>query len=157
MARFDIACALLQPLVSSLTAPVTRSHKINDQDHSGSQEGAALLQENIPRYFAKSGPVDADPRKTKKDGGGKRNWGRSGDEVHDYGYNFTNTRRHSNSSTQGIADFTTKFEAIEPEPVFEENLHGPLDTAPVNEEMVTKVDSINSNNTEGSEELLNAP
>ncbi|OOF97653.1 hypothetical protein ASPCADRAFT_37378, partial [Aspergillus carbonarius ITEM 5010] len=100
--------------------------------------------EHLPRYFAKSGPVDADPRKTKKDGGGKRNWGRSGDEVQDYGYNFTNTRRHSNSSAQGIADFTTKFEAIEPEPVFEENLHGPLDASPMNEELVTKVDSINS-------------
>ncbi|RAL05675.1 uncharacterized protein BO80DRAFT_77819 [Aspergillus ibericus CBS 121593] len=53
---------------------MTRSHKVNDQDHSGSQEGAALLQEHLPRFFAKSGPVDADPRKTKKDGGGKRNW-----------------------------------------------------------------------------------
>lgn len=50
--------------------------------------------------------------------------GRSGDEVQDYEYNFTNVRRHSNSSGQGLADFKTKFETIEPEPVFEEELHG---------------------------------
>lgn len=50
--------------------------------------------------------------------------GRSGDEVQDYEYNFTNARRHSNSSSQGLADFKTKFETIEPEPVFEEELHG---------------------------------
>ncbi|KAE8376469.1 hypothetical protein BDV26DRAFT_265363 [Aspergillus bertholletiae] len=101
---------------------MTRSHKVNDRDHSVLNDGIAVPQEHLPRYFAKSGPTDADPRKTKKDGGGKRNWGRSGDEVHDYEYTFTNARRHSNSSTQGIADFKTKFETIEPEPVFEENL-----------------------------------
>lgn len=82
--------------------------------------------------------------------------GRSGDEVQDYGYNFTNTRRHSNSSAQGIADFTTKFEAIEPEPVFEENLHGPLDASPMNEELVTKVDSINSANTEEGTQAISS-
>ncbi|KAE8132270.1 hypothetical protein BDV38DRAFT_275205 [Aspergillus pseudotamarii] len=103
---------------------VTRSHKLNDRDHCVLHDGIAVSQEHLPRYFAKSGPVDADPRKTKKDGGGKRNWGRSGDEVHDYEYTFTNARRHSNSSTQGIADFKTKFETIEPEPVFEESFHG---------------------------------
>ncbi|OOF97700.1 hypothetical protein ASPCADRAFT_2777 [Aspergillus carbonarius ITEM 5010] len=146
----------VRPLVSVLIAPVTRSHKINDQDHVLPQEGAAFPHEHLPRYFAKSGPVDADPRKTKKDGGGKRNWGRSGDEVQDYGYNFTNTRRHSNSSAQGIADFTTKFEAIEPEPVFEENLHGPLDASPMNEELVTKVDSINSANTEEGTQAISS-
>lgn len=53
---------------------VTRSHKLNDRDHSGLADGTGVLRENIPRYFGKSGPVDADPRKTKKDGGGKGNW-----------------------------------------------------------------------------------
>ncbi|KAJ5319419.1 hypothetical protein MYU51_006853 [Penicillium brevicompactum] len=77
-------------------------------------------RDQIPRYFAKSGPTDADPRKTKKDGGGKGNWGRSGEEVQDYDYSFTNARRRSNSSIQGLADFSTKFEALDPEPVFEE-------------------------------------
>jgi len=52
--------------------------------------------------------------------------GRSGDEKEDYGYNFTNARRRSNSSSHGhaIGDFKTKFEAVDPEPVFEEQLHG---------------------------------
>ncbi|KAK6819825.1 hypothetical protein RU639_007307 [Aspergillus parasiticus] len=103
---------------------MTRSHKINDRDHSVLHDGIAVSQENLPRYFAKSGPVDADPRKTKKDGGGKGNWGRSGDEVHDCNYTFTNARRYSNSSTQGLADYKTKFETTEPEPVFEESFYG---------------------------------
>ncbi|KKA23417.1 hypothetical protein T310_2483 [Rasamsonia emersonii CBS 393.64] len=103
---------------------MTRSHKLNNRDHVAISDGTSTPHEHIPRYFAKSGPVDADPRKTKKDGGGKGNWGRSGDEVQDYEYNFTNVRRHSNSSGQGLADFKTKFETIEPEPVFEEELHG---------------------------------
>lgn len=39
---------------------------------------------------------------------------------------FTNARRRSNSSTASHHrnDFKTKFKAIEPEPVFEEDLHG---------------------------------
>lgn len=49
--------------------------------------------------------------------------GRSGEEVQDYDYSFTNARRRSNSSTQGLADFSTKFEALDPEPVFEEQQH----------------------------------
>lgn len=51
---------------------VTRSHKLNDRDHP--TDGMMAPRENLPRYFAKSGPTDADPRKTKKDGGGKGNW-----------------------------------------------------------------------------------
>jgi predicted secreted protein len=35
-------------------------------------------------------------------------------------------RRRSNSSTLNMKDFKTKFEAVEPEPVFEEELHGPM-------------------------------
>ena len=53
---------------------MTRSHKVNDRDYSILHDGIAVSQEHLPRYLAKSGPVDADPRKTKKDGGGKRNW-----------------------------------------------------------------------------------
>lgn len=39
---------------------------------------------------------------------------------------MTNPRRRSNSSTTARAqrDFKTKFETVEPEPVFEEELHG---------------------------------
>ena len=50
--------------------------------------------------------------------------GRSGDEMQDYGYKFTNTRRRSNSSGQGLGEFKTKFEAAETDPVFEEQYHG---------------------------------
>ncbi|PGH17010.1 hypothetical protein AJ79_01394 [Helicocarpus griseus UAMH5409] len=105
---------------------VTRSHKLNDRDHVGLADGTALPEEHLPRYFAKNGHIDADPKKTKKDGGGKGNWGRSGDEMQDYGYKFTNARRRSNSSTQGLSDFKTKFETVEPEVVFEEEMHGPI-------------------------------
>ena len=53
---------------------MTRSHKLNDRDHVGLADGSAAPEEHLPRYFAKSGHVDADPKKTKKDGGGKGNW-----------------------------------------------------------------------------------
>ncbi|KAJ5655621.1 hypothetical protein N7507_007571 [Penicillium longicatenatum] len=122
---------------------VTRSHKLNDRDHPA--DGIVALNEQLPRYFGKSGPTDADPRKTKKDGGGKGNWGRSGDESQDCGYTFTNARRHSNSSTQGLTDFRTKFETVEPEPVFEEQLHEIPDVTDV-DESVTKVESTSSSN-----------
>ncbi|KAJ5745546.1 hypothetical protein N7520_010728 [Penicillium odoratum] len=105
-----------------------------------------VAHEQLPRYFGKSGPTDADPRKTKKDGGGKANWGRSGDESQDCGYTFTNNRRRSNSSTQGLTDFTTKFEIAEPEPVFEEQLHDTPDVNVAKEIAVTKVDSTSSSN-----------
>lgn len=39
---------------------------------------------------------------------------------------MANARRRSNSSTYTAKDFKTKFETIEPEPVFEEELHGPI-------------------------------
>ena len=51
--------------------------------------------------------------------------GREGEESQDYGYNFTNQRRRSNSSNQVLGDFKTKFEAVDQDPVFEEELHGP--------------------------------
>ncbi|KAH8693104.1 hypothetical protein BGW36DRAFT_430846 [Talaromyces proteolyticus] len=95
---------------------------MNDRDHAGLSDGTAAAHDSVPRYFGKTGPVDADPRKTKKDGGGKGNWGRSGDEVQDFDYNFTNARRRSNSSNQGLAEFKTKFETVDVEPVFEEEV-----------------------------------
>ena len=69
--------------------------------------------------------------------------GRDGDEVHDYGYTFNNARRRSNSSTQGLADFRTKFETIDPEPVFEEHVHG-AEVVNENGDTVTKVASASS-------------
>jgi hypothetical protein len=65
--------------------------------------------------------------------------------MQDYDYKFTNTRRRSNSSTQGLADFSTKFEAFDPEPVFEEDFHGASDVSPETENTVTKVESTSSN------------
>lgn len=53
---------------------VTRSNKQNDRDHAGLANGTAAPEEHLPRYFAKHGFVDADPKKTKKNGGGKGNW-----------------------------------------------------------------------------------
>jgi hypothetical protein len=53
---------------------VTRSYKQNDRDHVGLADGTAEAAEHLPRYFAKSGHVDADPKKVKKEGGGKGNW-----------------------------------------------------------------------------------
>ncbi|OKL60412.1 hypothetical protein UA08_04373 [Talaromyces atroroseus] len=106
---------------------VTRSHKLNDQDHSAVSDDPSMAQDPVPRYFGKSGPFNADPYKTKKDGGGKGNWGRSGDEVQDYDYNFTNARRRSNSSNHGLSEFKTKFETVEPEPVFEEEVPPEVD------------------------------
>lgn len=53
------------------------------------------------------------------------NRGKQGDELEDYDYNLNKSRRRSNSSTQAGTMFKTKFETIEPEPVFEEELHGP--------------------------------
>jgi hypothetical protein len=66
--------------------------------------------------------------------------------VQDYGYTMNNARRRSNSSTQGLADFRTKFETIEPEPAFEEQLHGAADVTVADESTVTKVESTSSSN-----------
>ena len=68
--------------------------------------------------------------------------------MQDTDYSFTNARRRSNSSTQGLADFNTKFEAFEPEPVFEEEVRGDADMAAVNDNTVTKVESASSNDSE---------
>ncbi|KZF25629.1 hypothetical protein L228DRAFT_80199 [Xylona heveae TC161] len=117
---------------------MTRSHKLNDRDHAALADGSAAPEERLPRYFAKSGFVDTDPKKTKKDGGGKGNWGRDGEEVEDYAYNMNNPRRRSNSNSHAhtLKDFKTKFETVDQEPVFEEELHGarPEDVADLEKE-----------------------
>lgn len=53
---------------------MTRSHKYNDKDHAGLAEGTVLPHENVPKFFAKHGFDGVDPKKTKKNGGGKGNW-----------------------------------------------------------------------------------
>lgn len=73
--------------------------------------------------------------------------GTPGDESQDYGYNFTNARRRSNSSSHGhaIGDFKTKFETVEADPVFEEEYHGAKDDAGVDEHLgLEKGDSADS-------------
>jgi hypothetical protein len=53
---------------------VGKTSKFNDRDHAGLANGTAEATEHLPRYFAKSGHVDADPKKTKKNGAGKGGW-----------------------------------------------------------------------------------
>lgn len=53
---------------------MTRSHKANDRDHKGLADGTAAPSEHLPRYFAKHGFTDVDPKKVKKDGSGRGNW-----------------------------------------------------------------------------------
>jgi hypothetical protein len=104
---------------------MTRSHKFNDRDHAGLADGTAAPTEHLPRYFAKHGHEGVDPKKTKKNGGGKGNWGNAGEEVvDDPSVNFANVRRRSNSSgySNNLRDFKTKFDVNEPEPVFEESM-----------------------------------
>ena len=81
--------------------------------------------------------------------------GTPGDESQDYGYNFTNERRRSNSSTQGrtIGDFKTKFEAVEADPVFEEEFHGPQkeDMEELTQEKSESADSVSMASVEEEE------
>jgi len=106
---------------------MTRTHKGNDRDHQGIADGTAAPHQYLPKYFAKTGHVGEDPKKTKKNGGGRGNWGNPGEEVIDEDFKFTNARRRSNSTgyANNISDFKTKFDVNEPEPVFEEDVHGP--------------------------------
>lgn len=78
------------------------------------------------------------------------NRGREGDEGQDYGYNFTNSRRRSNSSTQALGDFKTKFEAIDADPVFEEELHGPTDDDIEKASTLSKEESTDTSTLGGS-------
>jgi hypothetical protein len=103
---------------------MTRSHKFTDRDHAGIADGTAERESRLPRYFGKA---DAQVGiSTKKNGSGKGNWGTPGDEVEDIRPNMANARRRSNSSTHNMKDFKTKFETIETDPVFEEEVHGPM-------------------------------
>ncbi|KAI9723491.1 MAG: hypothetical protein M1828_004221 [Chrysothrix sp. TS-e1954] len=131
---------------------LTRSHKQNDRDHSGLADGTADADQHLPRYFAKHGHIDADPKKTKKDGAGKANWGKSGDEVLDEAFNMNKNRRRSNSSIDHALDFKTKFEAVEPEPVFEEEVHGPENGAELDQTESVITDSTASASGESLEE-----
>lgn len=60
------------------------------------EEGDAL-----PKFNGKSVGHTVDPTKVKKDGHGRGNWGREGDEVDELQdeFNFHHTRRRSNSTS----------------------------------------------------------
>lgn len=115
---------------------MTRSHKFNDKDHAAIAEGSAVPQDNLPHYFAKNGFVGVDPKKTKKNGGGKGNWGHSGAEAIDGDFNFANARRRSNSNG-ALKDFKTKFDVNEQDPVFEE-------VVPEDDEQLNKTETSSS-------------
>ena len=53
---------------------MTRTVKNNDRNHAGLADGTAVPEDRLPRYFAKSGHVDADPKSVKKQGAGRGNW-----------------------------------------------------------------------------------
>ena len=76
--------------------------------------------------------------------------GRDGDEGQDYGYTFTNNRRRSNSSTQALGDFKTKFEAMDADPVFEEELHGPTEDDIEKASTLSKEESTDTSTLGGS-------
>lgn len=120
---------------------MTRSHKFNDKDHAAIAEGTALPHENVPKFFGKHGFEGVDPKKTKKNGAGKANWGGVGEEIVDEQFNFANARRRSNSSgySNHLNDFKTKFEVSEPEPVFEESMGPEAD-----DETLAKADTSSS-------------
>ncbi|KAF2720793.1 hypothetical protein K431DRAFT_205356, partial [Polychaeton citri CBS 116435] len=108
---------------------VTRTHKATDRDHVGLANGTAAPEEHLPRYFGKSGYAGDSPSSTKKQGGGKGNWGQTGmSELEDYDYNMSKPRRRTNSfsAAAGHRTLKTKFEATDPEVIeYNEGMHGP--------------------------------
>ncbi|KAK6583898.1 hypothetical protein PZA11_003628 [Diplocarpon coronariae] len=74
--------------------------------------------------------------------------GVDGEEVQDEGFNLNNARRRSNSSsyTAGLKDFKTKFEHIEHDPVFEEDIHGAVE----GEEELPSARRVNTESSDGS-------
>lgn len=75
--------------------------------------------------------------------------GMPGDEQQDLGYNFNNARRRSNSSSHShaIGDFKTKFEAVETDPVFEEEYHGAQNIEEDEHFALEKADTADSNSS----------
>ena len=59
---------------SKVPRPVTRTHKMFGAHPEVVNDESGPPESKGPRYFAKHGPVGANPHKTKKDGGGRANW-----------------------------------------------------------------------------------
>jgi hypothetical protein len=122
---------------------MTRSYRSKNHD-------MALL----PRNFGKSTGAVTDPYKTKKNGGGRGNWGPSGSELEDVSYNPAKPRRRSNVSAQtaSFESFKTKFEIVEDEPVFIERIHGRRSISFVDADDAADVLSISSDLLSGDED-----
>jgi len=106
---------------------MTRTHKSNDVPHNHPEAEAAFSEHAVPKFFGKSGFVDQAPTKVKKNGSGKGNWGRDGDEIQDLDAEFATfkARRRSNSKGHLEDQFVrSKFEMRDDEPVFDEEVHG---------------------------------
>jgi len=108
---------------------MTRSHKVNDVPHNHPEAEAHFAENQIPKYFGKQGHVDQAPYKIKKNGSGKGNWGRDGDELQDLAsldepMNIFKARRRSNSQAHAEDIVKSKFEVNEMVPVFDEDVHG---------------------------------
>lgn len=107
---------------------MTRTTKANDIPHNNPEAASLMTEAHYPKFFAKSGFVDTAPSKTKKDGGGKGNWGQPGDELEDLDeFNMTRPRRYSNTSPTHSFQLKSKFEAHEEDPLYDENRHGPVE------------------------------
>ncbi|KAK3671892.1 hypothetical protein LTR78_008258 [Recurvomyces mirabilis] len=133
---------------------MTRTKKTGDRDHVGLANGTAAPEEHLPRYFGKAGYSGNDPATTKKQGGGKGNWGRSGvSELEDYDYNPAKPRRRTNSFSQaaGHSALKTKFEALDPEVIeYEEDVHGPSQGDLADHNELEKMSTSSSADTMGS-------
>ena len=81
--------------------------------------------------------------------------GGAGEEVVDEKFNFTNARRRSNSSgySNHLEHFKTKFEFNEPEPVFEEDIHGP-EAADEQEAALSKMETSSSSDSSVDEKSV---
>ncbi|KAK4903652.1 hypothetical protein LTR66_018000 [Elasticomyces elasticus] len=125
----------------------------NDRNHAGLADGTAVPEDRLPRYFAKSGHAGVDPAAIKKSGGGRGNWGTISDDANDSGYAFNNQRRRSNSSTNALNDFKTKFDAVDNDPVFDEELHGATEEDFEAASHLSKQDSAETASSVDSEEV----
>jgi len=135
---------------------MTRTHKATDRNHVGLANGTAAPEEHLPRYFAKAGFAGTNPADTKKQGGGKGNWGREGEsELEDYDYNMNKQRRRTNSFSKaaGHSALKTKFEAVDPEVIeYEEGIHGPSAADSADQQELEKMSTSSSADTMASVE-----
>lgn len=85
---------------------------------------SSSVEENEPRYFAKSGYAENAPNAVKKNGHGRGNWGTLDDELDDIAlsgeFNFSNPRRRSNSMSRARQAKDIRPPAYESEEVLDE-------------------------------------